>query len=221
MDVEIHETPCGYNRGEDGMTKEAVRVPTGIAHQSLVEQFGLTALVRDKRMKGKSYREIAKDINDSHIIPNGYTISHSAIARWCNDHNLAGTVETKTEEEIVNVYGTKVKALRLINNAVDTVSVELDELDKQVGKGSVDVGELKAAIDMLDKLTLRQQTLSNEIGEIQEKVYRYETVEKAMNIINDILMVRLDKASYDEVMRAFAENPMLLESLRKIAPSNI
>lgn len=200
-----------------------VKTPSEAArnHQSLVDQFGLTTLVRDKRMKGKSYREIAKDINDSHIIPNGYTISHSAIARWCNDHNLSGTVETKTEEEIVNVYGTKVKALRLINNAVDTVSVELDELDKQVGKGTVNVGDLKATIDMLDRLTLRQQTLSNEIGDIQERVYSYKTVEKAMNIINDILMVRLDKQTYDEIMQAFSNNPMLLEALRKIAPSNL
>lgn len=188
---------------------------------SLVEQFGLTSLVREKRMKGMSYRDITADINDSGVIPNGYKISHNTIARWCRDNGLGGDMATHSEEQIVNVYGTKVKALNLVNDAVDIISVELDELNKQVGKGNVSVGDLKSVIDMLDKMTLRQQTLSSEIGAIQEKVYRYETVEKAMNIINDILQVRLDKEAYQEVMEAFSENPMLIEALKKIAPSNI
>ena len=63
--------------------------------------------------------------------------------------------------------------------------------------------------------------MSSEIGAIQEKVYRYETVEKAMNLINDILRVKLSKEHYEEVMRAFRENPMLIEALRKIALSNL
>ncbi len=63
--------------------------------------------------------------------------------------------------------------------------------------------------------------MSSEIGAIQEKVYRYETVEKAMNLINDILRVKLSKEHYEEVMRAFRENPMLIEALRKIATSNL
>ncbi len=188
---------------------------------SLVEQFGLTQLVRDKRMKGKSYREITREVNEGNLIPNGYKISHNTIARWCRDNGLGGDLTAPTDEQIVNVYGTKVKALNLVNNAVDIISVELDELDKQVGKGAVEVGDLKQVIDMLDKMTLRQQTLSTEIGAIQEKVYSYQTVEKAMNIINDILQVRLRKEDYEAVMEAFGENPMLIESLRKIAPSNI
>lgn len=188
---------------------------------SLVEQFGLTQLVRDKRMKGKSYRDITKEINEGNLIPNGYKISHNTIARWCRDNGLGGDLTAPTDEQIVNVYGTKVKALNLVNNAVDIISVQLDEMDKQVGTGAVEVGDLKQVIDMLDKMTLRQQTLSSEIGAIQEKVYRYETVEKAMNIINDILQVRLNKEDYEAVMEAFAENPMLIESLRKIAPSNL
>ncbi len=188
---------------------------------SLVEQFGLTQFIRDKRMKGKSYREITKDINEGNLIPNGYKISHNTIARWCRDNGLGGDLTAPTDEQIVNVYGTKVKALNLVNNAVDIISVELDELDKKVGSGEIEVGELKQVIDMLDKMTLRQQTLSSEIGAIQEKVYCYQTVEKAMNIINDILQVRLRKDDYEAVMEAFGENPMLIESLRKIAPSNL
>ena len=188
---------------------------------SLVEQFGLTQLIRDKRLKGKSYREITKDINEGNLIPNGYKISHNTIARWCRDNGLGGDLTAPTDEQIVNVYGTKVKALNLVNNAVDIISVELDELDKKVGSGEVEVGELKQVIDMLDKMTLRQQTLSSEIGAIQEKVYCYQTVEKAMNIINDILQVRLRKEDYDAVMEVFGENPMLIESLRRIAPSNL
>jgi|GEM_PF-5199158 len=172
-------------------------------------------------MKGKSYREITKDINEGNLIPNGYKISHNTIARWCRDNGLGGDLTAPTDEQIVNVYGTKVKALNLVNNAVDIISVELDELDKKVGSGEIEVGELKQVIDMLDKMTLRQQTLSSEIGAIQEKVYCYQTVEKAMNIINDILQVRLRKDDYEAVMEAFGENPMLIESLRKIAPSNL
>ncbi len=188
---------------------------------TLVEKFGIGELIRDRRMKGKSYRDITREINEGNFILNGYKISHNSIARWCRDNGLGGDITAPTDEQVVNVYGTKVKALNLINNAVDIISVELDELDSKVGKGEVEVGELKLVIDMLDKMTLRQQTLSSEIGAIQEKVYRYETVEKAMNLINDILRVKLSKEHYEEVMRAFRENPMLIEALRKIAPSNL
>jgi hypothetical protein len=194
---------------------------SGSKGQSLVEYFGLTQLVREKRMQGMSYRDITNEINESHLIPNEYKISHNSIARWCRDNGFGGDMTAPTSDQIVNVYGTKVKALNLVNSAVDIVTVELDELNKRVGNGNVKIDELKAVIDMLDKLTLRQQTLSTEIGAIQEKVYRYETVEKAMNIINDILKVRLRKEDYDEVMNAFGENPLLIESLRKIAPSNV
>lgn len=197
------------------------KLATNGAKGNLVEYFNLTQVIRDKRMKGMSYRDITKEINEGNLIPNGYKISHNAIARWCRDNGLGGDMTAPTDEHIVNVYGTKVKALNLVNSAVDIISVQMDELDKRVGNGSVDVSELKMVMDMLDKMTLRQQTLSTEIGAIQEKIYRYETVEKAMNIINDILMVQLDKDVYDKVMVALAENPLLIESLRKIAPSNI
>lgn len=197
------------------------RMQTNGATGSLVERFALGELIRDKRMKGKSYRDITKEINEGNLIPNGYKISHNTIARWCRDNGLGGDITAPTDEQVVNVYGTKVKALNLVNNAVDIISVELDELDRKVGSGNVEVSDLKQVIDMLDKMTLRQQTLSSEIGTIQEKVYCYKTVEKAMNIINDILRVRLDSEIYDEIMRAFRENPMLIESLRKIAPSNL
>ena len=209
-----HPAPPPGNKAPD-------RLHTNGAMGSLVEQFGLCELVRDKRLKGKSYRDITKEINEGNLIPNGYKISHNSIARWCRDNGLGGDMTAPTDEQVVNVYGTKVKALNLVNNAVDIISVELDELDRRVGNGDVEVSDLKQVIDMLDKMTLRQQTLSSEIGAIQEKVYCYKTVEKAMNIINDILRVRLDNESYEEIMKAFRENPMLIESLRKIAPSNL
>lgn len=202
------------------LVKQGLEAKKTKKRYSLVDIYGLENIVRDKRAKGKSYREIARDINDAHVIPDDRVISHSAIARWCNDHNLSGSVDMNTEDNVVNIYNTKVKALRLVNTAIDTVSVELDELDKRVGNGDVDVNDLKSTIDMLDKLTLRQQALANEIGVIQEKVYRYENIEKAMNIINDVLIAKLSKDDYEDVMRSFSDSPMLLETLRKIAPSN-
>lgn len=193
----------------------------GVRGESLVNYFNLGSLIREKRLKGESYREITKEVNEAGIIPNGYKISHNTIARWCRDNGLGGDMEAPSDAQMVNVYGTKVKALNLVNDAVNVISVQLDELNKQVGNGTVDVKELKAVIDMLDKMTLRQQTLSSEIGDIQEKVYRYATVAKAMNIINDVLMAKLDQDTYNDVMRALGDNPMLIAALSKIAPSNV
>lgn len=187
----------------------------------LVEYFNLGSFIREKRLKGESYREITKDVNEAGVIPNGYKISHTTIARWCQNNGYGGDMAAVNDRQMVNVYGTKVKALELVNSAVDVISVELDELNKQVGNGSVDVKDLKAVIDMLDKMTLRQQTLSSEIGDIQERVYRYETVSRAMNIINDVLLAKLDKDTYESVMQAIGDNPTLIAALTKIAPSGV
>lgn len=197
------------------------RLRNTVEGQSLVDIYNLSEYIRDKRMKGHSYRDITKEVNESGLIPNEYKISHNTIARWCRDNGLGGDIADKTEEQAVNVYEQKCKALKLVNSAVDIITVELDELDKQIGKGTLKVGDLTQVITMLDKMTLRQQTLASEIGSLQERIYRYETVEKALNIITDILSVRLDKATYDEIMDAFRESPMLIEALREIAPSNI
>lgn len=185
----------------------------------LVEQYNLTGLIRDKRLHGKSYRDITQEINDSGVIPNGYQISHNAIARWCRDNNLGGDKADLSESDAINVYNEKVKSLRLINTAIDIITVQLDVMNGEVGKGTVKVSDLKAVIDSLDKLTLRQQTLATDIGQIQEKVYSYGTVARAMNIIRDILRAKLSDEDYQEMMRSFAESPALITALQTIAPS--
>jgi len=190
-------------------------------NKTLIEAYNIAPLIRDKRMKGESYRLITKEINDSGVIPGGYKISHNTIARWCRSNGLGGDIEVPTENKMVNVYGTKVQALNLVTSAIDIITVALDELNKKLGDGTCDIKELKQTIDMLDRMTLRQQTLSTDIGEIQDKVYQYETVAKAMNIINDILKVRLNEDDYNAVMDAFRDNPALIEALRKIAPPNV
>jgi hypothetical protein len=78
---------------------------------------------------------------------------------------------------------------------------------------------LKSIVDSLDKLTLRQQTLATDIGQLQEKVYRYEVVARAMNIIRDILRAKLNDDDYDEIMKSFGESPALIAALQTIAPS--
>jgi len=190
-------------------------------NKTLIEAYNIAPLIRDKRMKGESYRLITKEINDSGVIPGGYKISHNTIARWCRSNGLGGDIEVPTENKMVNVYGTKVQALNLVTSAIDIITVALDELNKKLGDGTCDIKELKQTIDMLDRMTLRQQTLSTDIGEIQDKVYQYETVARAMNIINDILKVRLNEDDYNAVMDAFRDNPALIEALRKIAPPNV
>ena len=189
------------------------------AGMSLVEQYNLTGLIRDKRLHGKSYRDITKEINDSGVIPNGYQISHNAIARWCRDNNLGGDKADLSEDEAINVYNEKVKSLNLINTAIDIITVQLDVMNGEVGKGTVKVTDLKAIVDSLDKLTLRQQTLATDIGALQEKVYRYEVVARAMNIIRDILRAKLNDEDYTMVMDSFAESPALVKALQTIAPS--
>ena len=190
-------------------------------NKTLIEAYNIAPLIRDKRMKGESYRLITKEINDSGVIPGGYKISHNTIARWCRSNGLGGDIEVPTENKMVNVYGTKVQALNLVTSAIDIITVALYELNKKLGDGTCDIKELKQTIDMLDRMTLRQQTLSTDIGEIQEKVYTYSTVARAMNIINDILKVRLNEDDYNAVMDAFRDNPALIEALRKIAPPNV
>ena len=116
---------------------------------SLVEQYNLTAIVRDKRLHGKSYRDITKEINESGVIPNGYQISHGAISRWCRDNNLGGDMADRTEDDAINVYNEKVKSLGLINTAIDIITVQLDVMNGEVGKGTVKVQDLKAVVDAL------------------------------------------------------------------------
>lgn len=218
----------GNNKGCVGNPHPITPPPPYLTYQhpaegskSLVEQYGLSGVVRDYRLKGKSYREITKIVNDSNLIPNGYKISHNAISRWCMSNNLGGDMVEDTEDHAINIYARNRKMLDSISRALDTVNVQFDDMDKQVGEGTVNIKDLKMVVDMVDKLSVRQQTLLSEIGIMQEKIYRYEMVQKYTEVVNTVLKARLDKDTYDAVVKAIKENPMLLETLRPIAPSNI
>lgn len=192
------------------------------AGMTLVEQYNLTNIVREKRMQGMSYRELTDYINNtSGLIPNNYKISHNSIARYCRDHGLGGDVSEESTDEAVNVYRENCKSLHDINTALDIISVQLDEMNKQVGKGSVNVKDLSTMINSLDKLTLRRQTLTASIGEMQEKVYKYETVSRIIGTVMAKVSVWITPDQYEELKDMLRQDPILCEALREVAPSNI
>ena len=190
-------------------------------HANLVERYGIGGIIRDLRYKGTSYRDIADYVNKNNLIPNGYTIGYGAVARWCQQNDLGGDVVEESDRKAINVYRRNVELLGLINTAIDVVSVQLDEMNKNVRDGTVKISDLKDLIVSLDKLALRQQSLTQEIGQIQEKIYKYEVVGRAMSIICDIVRSRVNIKTYNEIMEAFGANPVLVEAIREIAPSNI
>ena len=190
-------------------------------HQGLVERYGIGGIIRELRYKGTSYRDIAEYINQNKLIPNDYKIGYGAIARWCTQNNLGGDMNEESDRKAINVYRRNVELLGLINTAIDVVSVQLDEMNKDVKKGTVKTSDLKDLIMSLDKLAIRQQSLTQEIGQIQEKIYRYEVVGRAMQIIKDVVRSRVDQETYQEIMESFGENPTLVEAIREIAPSNV
>ena len=192
------------------------------AGMTLVEQYNLTNIVREKRMQGMSYRELTDYINNTPgLIPNNYKISHNSIARYCRDHGLGGDVSEESTDEAVNVYRENCKSLHDINTALDIISVQLDEMSKQVGKGSVNVKDLSTMINSLDKLTLRRQTLTASIGEMQEKVYTYETVSRIVGTMMAMVSVWITPDHYEKLKDMLRKDPILCEALREIAPSNI
>lgn len=186
---------------------------------SFIDKYNIGNFVRERRAKGDNYAEIAKKINDTNYLPNGTKISHSTVGRWCRDNGISGASGVIEEERAINIYASKVKAMAVVTEALDTIMTQLDELDKQVGEGVVDVKELAVVIKMLDQMTARQQSLATDIGVMQERIYTYETVSKAMTIIRDTLKLSLSQKDYLEVMVKFRDNPVLRESLKLIAPS--
>ena len=177
-------------------------------HANLVERYGVGGLIRDQ-------------ITKSGIIPNDYTIGYGAVARLCKQNDLGGDMSEDTDRKAINVYRRNIELLGLINTAIDVVSVQLDEMNKKVRDGTVKISDLKDLIVSLDKLAIRQQSLTQEIGAIQEKIYKYEVVGKAMSLICNIVRARVDDKTYSELMEAFGTNPVLVEAIREIAPSNI
>ncbi|MBR1473805.1 MAG: hypothetical protein IJ602_06065 [Paludibacteraceae bacterium] len=190
-------------------------------HANLVERYGIGGIIRELRYKGTSYRDIADYVNNNKLIPNGYKIGYGAIARWCAQNDLGGDMTEETDRKAVNIYRRNCEMLGLINTAIDVVSVQLDEMNKNVRDGTVKTTDLKDLIVSLDKLAIRQQSLTQDIGQIQEKIYRYEVVGRAMQLIMDIVRARVDKDTYQEITEAFGENPTLVEAIREIAPSNV
>ena len=121
----------------------------------------------------------------------------------------------------MNVYRENCKSLHDINTALDIISVQLDEMNKQVGKGSVNVKDLSTMINSLDKLTLRRQTLTAAIGDMQEKVYKYETVSRIIGTVMAKVSVWITPDQYEELKDMLRQDPILCEALREVAPSNI
>lgn len=189
--------------------------------KSLVEIFNLTHIVKEMRMKGKSYKDIADNINKSNLIPNGYTISYVAVARWCKNNNLAGDVNEYDGEEAVNVYLQQTKALNLINSAIDLVSVQMDEMNKKIAGNCAKVKDIKDLIDSLDKLTVRQQNLCSGIAAIQDRVYRYETVARVVGVILTKISMLLPPEDYEEIKKELSSDPILREAIREIKPSGV
>lgn len=185
---------------------------------SLVEVYNLTSVVREMRLKGQSYRAIADYINSNNLIPNGYVLSYNSIVRWCSNHGLGGTIEANSEYETVNTYNVNCQLLRVMQSTLDTLQVRLDEINSN--PMDVKMSDLKDIVGALDKVGLRIQVLSASIGEMQEKVYKYETVAKAMEMIMAVLSVRMSPEEYESLKGTLRDDPILCETLKKIAPTN-
>lgn len=188
---------------------------------SLIDSYGLGGFVAQERMRGHTYREITKKINDNEMIPNGYKISHTAIANWCVNNGYGGTVHDDNDLQAINVYQRERKMLDVINTAMDTVSTQMDEMNKAVQNGTANVKDLKLLVDMLEKLSIRQQALSSDIGRMQEKVYNFEQVSKVFTVLRDVLQRELDIKVYATVLQAITSDPRLREAIQPIAPSGM
>ena len=186
---------------------------------SLIDQYNLTSVVREMRLKGHSYRAIAEYINENKLTPNGYILSYNSIVRWCAKHGLGGTIEATSEMEAVNTYNVNCTLLETMQSTLETLQVRLDEINKDPMKCKM--SELSQLVGSLDKIGLRIQTLSASIGEMQEKVYKYETVAKAMETIMAIISNKVRPEDYEEIKAVLREDPILCETLKTIAPSNV
>lgn len=185
---------------------------------SLVEVYNLTSVVREMRLKGQSYRAIADYINSKNLIPNGYVLSYNSIVRWCTNNGLGGTVEPSAEYETVNTYNVNCQLLRVMQSTLDTLQVRLDEINRD--PVNCKMQDLNSLVSALDRVGLRIQVLSASIGEMQEKVYKYESVAKAMEMIMAVLSVRMSPDEYEELKSVLRDDPILCETLKKIAPTH-
>jgi hypothetical protein len=185
---------------------------------SYIEAYNLTAVVREMRLKGHSYRAIADYINGNKLIPNGYVLSYNSIVRWCNNHGLGGTIEASAEYEAVNTYNVNCKLLETMQSTLDTLQLRLDEINKN--PMNYKMSEIGQLVSSLDKIGLRIQVLSASIGEMQEKVYKYEAVAKAMEAIMAVISVRVSPEDYEAIKNVLREDPILRETLKVIAPTN-
>ena len=185
---------------------------------SLVEVYNLTSVVREMRLKGQSYRAIADYINSKNLIPNGYVLSYNSIVRWCTNNGLGGTVEASAEYETVNTYNVNCQLLRVMQSTLDTLQVRLDEINRD--PVNCKMQDLNSLVSALDRVGLRIQVLSASIGEMQEKVYKYESVAKAMEMIMAVLSVRMSPDEYEELKGVLRDDPVLCETLKKIAPTH-
>lgn len=186
---------------------------------SLVDIYNLTSVVKEMRLKGQSYRAIADYINSNNLIPNGYVLSYNSIVRWCTNHGLGGTIEATSEFETVNTYNVNCQLLKTMQTTLDTLQLRLDEINKD--PMSVKMSEIGQLVSSLDRIGLRIQVLSTSIGEMQEKVYKYETVAKAMEMIMAVLSVRMSPDEYEDLKKVLRDDPILCETLKKIAPTNV
>lgn len=188
-------------------------------YSSLVEVYNLTGIVRDMRLKGKSVRDITDFINKNKMIPNDYVLSYNSIYRWCIKNGLGGTIEADDTSQVINTYEMNCLALKTCHSALDTLMVRLDEINKD--PFSVKAQDLNQLMISIDRMTLRIQTLTASVNEMQEKVFKYQTVEKVMEIIMAIVSTKVDKETYATIKQVLSDDPILCEALKTIAPANV
>lgn len=187
--------------------------------KSMIQIYNLTGMVREMRLKGKSYRAIADYINSNKLIPNGYVLSYNSVVRWCANNGLGGTIEATSDTEAVNTYNINCKLLAMYREALDGLQLRLDEANNN--PGGTKISEYNKIVDGIAKMGFQIQQLTAKIGEMQEQVYRYETASKVIEIIMAKISVLLPQEDYEEIKAKLRDDPILCEALKTIAPSNV
>ena len=208
----------------EGIRVAAYRMENGRAVAlSVVDQFKLGNIVSELRLKGKSYKDIASHINSENLLPNNYTISSVAISNWCRNHHLGGDFagSDTIADEAINIYKQECKALELVATTINMISVHLDTMTQKAGTKRLSVAEVSKLVNSLDKMTARQQSLLTSIGEMQERVYRYEAVSKVITRVMEKVSMLVDADQYRKIKDDVSNDPYLVEALRKIAPANL
>lgn len=208
----------------DGINVSAYRMENGkIVAVSVVDQFRLGNIVSELRLKGKSYKDIAAYINSENLLPNNYTITSVSIANWCRNHHLGGDFagSDTIADEAINIYQQECKALELVATTINMISVHLDGMTRKAGTSRLNVQEVAKLVNSLDKMTARQQSLLTSIGEMQERVYRYEAVSKVITRVMEKVSMLVDAEQYRKIKDDVSNDPYLVEALRKIAPANL